>query len=609
MKTSWSHSGTILIRVGPHHFAFLRGYFEGLPLATLSRRYLETSVAADPDLRVAKSTLKWIREQLMVAARRRGLFADARLILIDPEKLRSVEQRATPSLEEFREIRDPHELFSEAELIELFHEEHGANAHSDRRIVRNERLRRRQLNALLELEKLLGSPPTLTDDVAGWLHHVLAKRLKQAGLHTLGQLVDIINGRGYRWWTQVPRFGEKAAAQVVTWLSTESTVRGLGVELGIQAKTKASRIPIEMLTQQRPRQAGIVPLEYLVLPPDLDGTQRNNRGLVCTISARNDLEAVQQWLATKQAGTSTWRSYRKEAERFLLWALFERGRALSEMSATDCMDYQRFLTELDPGCSTQWTFRLPREQWLALRGTKRWSHLWRPFEGGLSPESRALSITILTLLGRWLVETGYWAGNPWLATEVETSPEVLRDERAFSEADWRILWHCLDIGAQNAKTERLRFVLRLCRETGMRLSEMVWAKREDVRCQPEHLDRGGALFVRIGPRSGHECMLSGELLHLLNRYLAHRGKGGLAACPPSTCLIGRLPSDPRDTGNGRAREISANGLYQLLKEFFSGVADYIDREEIPFEQAQVDAEIFRRASTEWLRCGSISAQG
>ena len=601
MKTSWRHSGTILIRVGPHHFAFLRGYFEGLPLATLSRRYLETSVTADPDLRVAKSTLKWIREQLMVAARRRGMFADARLILIDPEKLRSTEQRPIPSLEEFREIRDPHELFSEAELIELFHEEYGSNAHSDRRVVRNERLRRRQLNALLELEKLLGSPPVLSDDVAGWLHPVLSKRLKQAGLHTLGQLVDTINGRGYRWWTQVPRFGEKAAAQVVAWLQTESTIRGLEVELGIQATTKASRIPTGMLTRNRPQQAGIVPLEHLCLSPTLDGTQRNNRGIVCTISARNDLEALQQWLTTKQVGSSTWRSYRKEAERFLLWMVFERGSPLSDMSAADCMEYQRFLMELDPECGVQWRFRLPREQWLAPRGTKRWSHLWRPFENGLSPKSGRLSVTILTLLGRWLVETGYWARNPWLHAEVEMASNTARDNRLFSETDWRILWHCLDADEQDAKSERLRFILSLCRETGMRLSELVYAKCEDIQYLPEHLDDGGTLLIRTGARAGHKCRLSGRLLRMLDCYLVHRGQGSLTACAPSTCLIGRLPGDLRDTKINSEREISANGLYQILKEFFAKVAAHIEKEKNSCDQAHADPNAFRCASTEWLR--------
>lgn len=603
MKTSWRHNGTILIRVGPHHFAFLRGYFEGLSLTTLSRRYLETSVAADPDLRIAKSTLKWIREQLMVAARRRGLFADARLILIDPEKLRSAEQHTIPSLEEFREIRDPHELFSEAELIELFHEEYGNNAHSDRRIVRNERLRRRQLNALLKLEKLLGSPPALTDDVAGWLHPVLSKRLKQAGLHTLGQLIDMINGRGYRWWTQVPRFGEKAAAQVVAWLRTESTMRGLGVELGIQATIKASRIPAGMLAKSRSPQTGIVPLEHLLLPPALNGTQRSNRGLVCMISARNDLDAVQQWLTTKQAGSSTWRSYRKEAERFLLWAVFERGCALSDMTTTDCMEYQRFLVELNLGSGVQWRFRLPREQWLAPRGTKRWSHLWRPFESGLSPESRALSTTILTLLGRWLVETSYWTVNPWLDAEVEIASVTSDNNRFFSKSDWHMLWHYLDSEVQDAKSIRLRSILMLCQETGMRLSELVYAKREDLHCQLEHLDYGGTLLIRIGARAGHECRLSGKLLRMLECYLEHRGRGSLAACAPSTFLIGRLPGDLRDAKSNDASEISANGLYQILKEFFAKVADRIDSGENFPEQAYVDSKAFRRASTEWLRRG------
>lgn len=598
MKTSWSNGGSILVRVGPHHFAFLRGYFEGLPLANLSRRYLETAVSPDPDLRIAKSTLKWIREQLMVAARRRGLFAEARLILLDPEKLRTVEKRAIPTLEEFREIRDPHELFSEAELIELFHEEYGNNAHTDRRTTRNERLRRKQVNALLELEKLLVSPPSPADDVAGWLHPALAGRLANAGLTTLGELVAIINARGYRWWTQVPRFGEKAATQVVAWLRTESTARGLGMQPGIQATTRARKIPTNVLAGQRTRQFGIVPLEHLQVPPPLDGSGAENRAQNCTIAAGNDIDAVQLWLATKEEGSHTWRSYRKEAERLVLWTVLERGKSLSALSVEDCRDYLKFLADLGTDEPDRWHFHLPRWEWIAPRGTRRWSPLWRPFEGGLSAESRRLAATILGLMGKWLVTVGYWIANPWEQVPEEAAERPARSAKGFSPAEWQALARQLELTPRHPKADRLRFILALCRETGMRLSELAHARREDVRLCSTNWADGGFVKIRAGARKGKELPVSGELLRELDTYLLRRGLGGVQACPASTPLISRLPKDAQYQGRGD--RISSNGLYFILKEFFAGVAERMESAG-DAEPNGLDASVFRIASTRWLR--------
>lgn len=606
MKKSWVHSGTVLIRVSANHFAFLRGYLEGLELAALSRRYLETSVGPDPELRVARSTLRWIREQLMVAARRRGQFPDARLILIDPEKLRQSGRRTIPSLEEFREERDPHEMFSEAELLELFEEEFGGTARTDRKSVRNERLRRRQLHALGEFERLLGTPPGLDDDVSGWLDPGLAKRLKAAGLNTLGELVATINGRGFRWWIHVPRFGEKAAAQVVAWLKTEAVAQGLGVTLGIQASVKASRLPADTLRANRPKQTAIVPLEHLLLPPELDGSRGRNRAARCGILARNDLEAVSAWLATKPAGSATWRSYRKEAERFLLWSVIERQRPMSSLSAEDCSAYRDFLRQLSP--DSEWTFRIPRGNWCGARGTKRWSTLWRPFEGGLSVESRNLAITILGSMCRWLVKQGYLASNPWSAESLRTPVRKENGaERGFSAEQWELLLSFLDT-MSGAAYERLRFLLPLCRATGLRLSELVHAKVAHLHPRRDE-STGCELEVPGRNREPRGVALPPAVLSDLDRYLATRGLGDRASCDPRTSLIGRLPGS---ISRGRSRpssgsELSPNALYQILKRFFSDAADWLEQTvdgDGPDIRRQAWAAQLRVASTEWLRRGA-----
>ncbi|WP_019142563.1 phage integrase family protein [Noviherbaspirillum massiliense] len=403
----------MLTRIGTHHFAFLRGYLEGLDLALLAKRYLETADDTDAEQKAAKAALKWIRQQLMVAARRRGHFPEARLILIDPGKLDSPQHAAIPTLAEFREERDPHEMYSEAELLALFHEEFGELKSADRRALRNERLRRRQLAALAELEGLLDTTPQDTDEVGGWLDTPVAGRLQAAGIRTLADLVGTINARGYRWWTQVPRLGEKTAAQIVAWLRTEPVAQALGMPLRIQAGVKERQIPPPLLLASRPKEFGIVPLEYLLLPPELDGRNGTNRGSTCLITASSDPEAIAAWLATKKENPSTWRSYRKEAERFLLWAVMERRRALSSLTQEDVIAYREFLARLDESASSAWPFSLPRSAWIGVRGTDRWSALWRPFDGPLSPGSQALAITIVAGMFRWLTTQGYLAFNPW----------------------------------------------------------------------------------------------------------------------------------------------------------------------------------------------------
>ena len=52
--------GKIERKIGRHHLAFYRGWLQGVDIKTLADRYLETGV----DLRIAKSTLVWIKDLL-----------------------------------------------------------------------------------------------------------------------------------------------------------------------------------------------------------------------------------------------------------------------------------------------------------------------------------------------------------------------------------------------------------------------------------------------------------------------------------------------------------------------------------------------------------------
>ncbi|OUL78990.1 integrase, partial [Paraburkholderia hospita] len=63
------------------------------------------------------------------------------------------------------------------------------------------------------------------------------------------------------------------------------------------------------------------PLETLAIPAALDGRAGTNRatGGHAQIAAANDLDAIRAWLARFADKPATFDSYRKEAERLLLW--------------------------------------------------------------------------------------------------------------------------------------------------------------------------------------------------------------------------------------------------------------------------------------------------
>ncbi len=93
-----------------------------------------------------------------------------------------------------------------------------------------------------------------------------------------------------------------------------------------------------------------MPWERLAVPYEGDGSQGMLRELpsTCTLSANNYYEAVQAWLALHESA-ATQRAYRKEAERLILWANIERGRAHSSLTTEDAVAYRAFLRHPTPG--------------------------------------------------------------------------------------------------------------------------------------------------------------------------------------------------------------------------------------------------------------------
>ncbi len=85
-----------------------------------------------------------------------------------------------------------------------------------------------------------------------------------------------------------------------------------------------------------------------VLPLALSGCVGTNRApsnLTKQIAANDDVAAIGLWLTEYHDSPHTFRSYRKEAERLLLWATQVRGKAVSSLTREDVIAYDAFLAQ------------------------------------------------------------------------------------------------------------------------------------------------------------------------------------------------------------------------------------------------------------------------
>ena len=401
------------------HFAFMRALAQGLDERSSWNRYLHLE-GEHADRRTVRRTIDWIRDEFAAAARRERRPGTARLILLDADSIDP--SPSLPALADFAATQGLEE-FSEAEQIEAYEAAfpHAARRRLQGRVLptgssRRARVIERQLEALRWLEDLLAQDPKPDDRVVAWLNPLLSSRLERAGITTLQQLLDRINGVGARWWLHVPGVGPLKAARILDWLRANQDV--LQMRVGPHVATPRTRLAAPTLAPDVASKTGLVPLEKRVVPPALDGSAGENRAPKrwCQLAADCDRDAIGAWLAAKatagQEGiTATQRSYRREGERLLLWSVLVRKWPISSFTAEDAQAYVCFLAS-------------PPADWCGPRHHQRWSPLWRPLEGPLSPAALRQALVIVRGLHAFLVARGYLNSNPFAAVTLPSARPV-----------------------------------------------------------------------------------------------------------------------------------------------------------------------------------------
>ncbi|MCE2660563.1 MAG: site-specific integrase, partial [Rubrivivax sp.] len=464
------------------------------------------------------------------------------------------------------------DFFTERELLAEYHSRYGTpDARSAAR--RRQRLRERLVLAIQWLQEKVSRPPRPDDAVSLWLDPRLAKRLSAVGIQTLHELLFWVGHRGFHWYRPIPRLGPEGAARVVRWLREHEATLG---RLPSPALVPLSRLDTAAL--QPAARTGIVPLERFAPPADArSGAQGLNRAPLsrCKLQAANDFEAVQAWLRLRIEGSHTWRAYRKEAERFLLWAVVARRKALSSLDGDDCVAYRDFLSA-------------PGPEWVGPRNAQRWSEAWRPFEGPLSARSQASAWVIVRGLCEWLVRRQYLDSNPWDDVPQRAQAPAMPRTRALSARQWSLVDGWLEQQPPSPAAQRLRFVMRFAYLTGLRTAELAAAQLGWFR--HEALDDGEMAWsiLVLGKRNKwREVPLPAVAMEALGDYLAARGlpRDPLAS-DPNAPLLARLVEEA---------PLSCGRIYDVLTDAFERCSVEV------YPNDRRAAEPIRQASTHWLR--------
>jgi hypothetical protein len=685
------------------HFAFLRGLMEGLQMREAWERYLSHEEGIHDVRSMARRARELVR-QVKAAGEARGLqgyvqtaFRGFRIPEPPPLPARPISAPDAPAsfdpplLDDWIEAEcrrtdtDP-DFYSYAEWQELYFEAvremealhfgeaiepkpaaavlakpplSASDLDEDRESAAQKKLAAR-IGALNVLGHELENPPRLDHRLDAWLSASLARSLagtqfngRPLPLQTIGDLITFVNMQHHRWWRDVPRLGPVRANRVLQWLRpvAEQLERPL-YEIALVPLSDYRRQrdgALALIDGASETRFGMVPLDRLAVPPELDGSRGQFRGLtVNTLGALTDLEAIRAWLRLKERNETTAENYARIVERFYLWCMLVKRKALSDLDQGDILDFKDFAAN-------------PPASWVQRRKVDRGSAEWRPFKGKLAGSSLHLNMSVIGGLMKSLTSSGYLAMNA--ATDVARSLAVSRVrldiDRSFDSVQWAWLMRFWDREYRKAQEpcpalpssgnasergrwlraaslRRTRLVLELGSTTGLRLQELLTTRHGAL--QRTLVDGQAVWLLKVigkGSRE-REVVVFDDIVELIRGHLQDRKDAGVdrpgssrglralasweqapsPALPDDDSLqplVGILRKPPAASaapsaawpGSSAAEGIVAadaygsldpTALHQALKRFLQAAADAA--EELG---AEVDTQRLRRASAHWLR--------
>jgi len=592
----------------PGHIRFFRAAMEGIDLRRAWSYIEHEEEEYTPPL--ASATVAWIRETTMAACMSAGHPELIGLFRRDPELIKV---SAEITLDEFIAQFQDGDAFSESEMQELYTEQYG----KDRAAERRSRLQARLRQAFDLLAKAVYRAPKGSDPLVQWLAPHLVVHLHAVGMESLADVRTALNKSKTARWDEVPGIGEKWTARLERWMDEHVIVvkpeSGLALESLAGATSPFARIGLSKET----RKDNLIDVLPALPSPTLSNSihawspypaSQNKLG------ANSDADAIESWIKAKAPDNrNTQRSYRRAAERLLLWCQLERGITFAQMSSGDCIHYRAWITDLGRKTPEDWAmagWKLAAEQWLGRRGIPRESAEWRPFEGAMAKTSVAQDLTVVRSLFNCLHEGRIVDGNPWLLMGKAnfSAPFGARDNqftsRSLTVAQRDYLLTGLDL--EDEMEARLNLILWLGFGCGLRSSEMLGLTFSSLKISTERwaldvIGKGDKL--RSVPLS---TPVKNAILHYMSSigisldFLIRASSGlneGDADQPILRTQRGRRArgKDGRKVLSTPSSPMSYQSLHRVLTTHFDARATLLET------QDPISAARLKSASAHWLR--------
>jgi site-specific recombinase XerD len=305
---------------------------------------------------------------------------------------------------------------------------------------------------------------------------------------------------------------------------------------------------------------------------------------VTTLMAKTDFEAVEEWLGViSLKSKNTFDAYAREVERLMIWVNRERQKSLSDINLADALAFREMLLS-------------PPAHWVSPLPLSRSSPDWRPLRGPLSGASLNRAMAAISSLFKFLVQQNYLVANPFASIPGKRDTNRMDVFRSFGPRDQEAIGSTLDSLEPTLFTRRLRAILKVLLNTGLRRDELASAKWSQIKTNRLHDETEHLLHI-IGKGEKPRIIplrpdVYQELVDHRSDYYSLMAAGEMPGLPlghDDPLIFSLKKFGDHDL---HAATLSDDGIYSALKSFFQKVAVRFSGEEYAN---------FELASTHWMR--------
>ena len=330
--------------------------------------------------------------------------------------------------------------------------------------------------------------------------------------------------------------------------------------------------------------------------------------------AREDFLYTQSFLKSySRKSEATFRGYRNEVERLLLWAWTIAGKSVIQLKRPDLESYFDFVHSPP----TAWVGDSVQDRFKTIGGECRQNKNWRPFAGKLAKEDRKQAMVEGTYIKvskdghtlsheamkicysavsayyDYLTDEGYAFGNPIPAIRKQ-SPYLIKGAtqktiKRLSDLQWDFVLECAETAAdKDPMHERTLFVIATLKTLYLRVSEL--SDRSNWQPVWKHYwqDSDGNNWLKVLGKGNklRDVSVPSALSPYIDRYQRYR-----SSLNSSFGINSAMVAKNRGSGGMTSRQ-----LRRIVQEGFDLAYDKMVAEGFGGE-----AKALREATTHWLR--------